>query len=111
MGSQVRVLYRAPPENLEAILVSRFFLLLFLRFSLIVSSGRYGLNKLFHPLCAIPLHLIAVPKIFLLFCQLPPVYERRPAVDSIIVYGFFAFRTRTANFSSSPQQSPLRRAL
>ena len=36
--------------------------MLFLRFSLIfsliVSSGRYGLNKLFHPLCAVSLHLL-----------------------------------------------------
>lgn len=54
----VRVLYRAPQKSLEATRVSRLFLLPFLRFSLIVSSGRYGLNKLFHPLCAVPLHLL-----------------------------------------------------
>ena len=53
-----RVLYRAPQESLEATRVSRLFLLLFLRFSLILSSGRYGLNKLFHPLCAVSLHLL-----------------------------------------------------
>ena len=62
MGSQVRVLYRAPQKSLEATRVSRLFLLQFLRFSLIfpliVSSGRYGLNKLFHPLCAVSLHLL-----------------------------------------------------
>ena len=62
MGSQVRVLYRAPQKSLEATRVSRLFLLLFLRFSLIfsliVSSGRYGLNKLFHPLGAVLLHLL-----------------------------------------------------
>ena len=62
MGSQVRVLYRAPQKSLETTRVSRLFLLQFLRFSLIfsliLSSGRYGLNKLFHPLCAVSLHLL-----------------------------------------------------
>ena len=54
------------PRTTEKVLkpqgVSRLFLLLFLRFSLffplIVSSSRYGLNKLFHPLCAVSLHLL-----------------------------------------------------
>ena len=34
------------------------FLRFSLIFSLIVSSSRYGLNKLFHPLCAVSLHLL-----------------------------------------------------
>ena len=62
MGSQVRVLYRAPPENLETMMVSRFFVLLksgfSLIFSLMKSPVRNRLNKLLHSLSAILLHLL-----------------------------------------------------
>ena len=60
MGSQVRVLYRAPSENLETMMVSRFFVLLksgvSLIFSLMKSPDRNRLDKLLHSLSAILLH-------------------------------------------------------
>ena len=58
----IRVLYRAPSENLVTIMVARFFALpksgFSLIFSLMKSPDRNGLNKLLHTLCAILLHLL-----------------------------------------------------
>ena len=58
----IRVLYRAPSENLVTIMVARFFALpksgFSLIFSLVKSPDRNRLNKLFHALGAVPLHLL-----------------------------------------------------
>ena len=57
-----KFLYRAPLENLETMMVSRFFVLpksgVSLIFGLMKSPDRNRLDKLLHPLCTVLLHLL-----------------------------------------------------
>ena len=82
---RIRVLYRAPPKNLETIMVSRFFVLfksgVSLIFSLMKSPVRNRPDKLLHSLCAILFHLFRNMSVNI-------QRERRSGMAEIFLHGF-----------------------